>query len=105
MFKKFFRKFRKSEIKINSNLDFFTGGDGSSFENAVIIITDNPINGITDEYKYISIFYGKIDSDWTRELQSLNSHNDKTYDVIKIKLRNGDVKEIYFDISNFFGKY
>lgn len=29
----------------------------------------------------------------------------KPYDVLKIKTRDGEVLKVYFDISNFFGKY
>jgi len=30
---------------------------------------------------------------------------DKPYDIIKIKTKEGNLIEIYFDISNFFGKF
>ncbi|MBS1517831.1 MAG: hypothetical protein JSS91_07070 [Bacteroidetes bacterium] len=56
MFKKFFRNFFKSTSSENILIDFFSGGDGSSFENAVKIKVVNTMEGISNEYLHISIF-------------------------------------------------
>jgi hypothetical protein len=36
--------------------------------------------------------------------QSLREHDGKPYDVIHLKLANGESRDVFFDISSFFGK-
>jgi len=38
-------------------------------------------------------------------MQSLTHNNKKPYDILKIETVEGKEVEVYFDISNFFGKY
>jgi len=77
-----------------------TDESGGSFKNAVIIKSKSETTGVSAEYKWISRHYpsAKVVS------QSLVFHNKKPYDIIKIK-NKGKAQEVYFDISNFFGKY
>jgi len=37
--------------------------------------------------------------------QSLVFKNNKPYDILSIKTADGTEKKIYFDISNYFGKF
>ena len=73
---------------------------GESFETAVIIREKSETKGVPAEYKWINKHYpsAKVVS------QSLNFHDKKPYDIIKIRYK-GKTKDVYFDISNFFGKY
>ncbi len=75
--------------------------DGSSFENAVVITEKSETTGVTAEYKWLKEHY----PGYKTESQSLNYNNKKPYDIINIILSNGDKKKVYFDISNFFGKF
>ncbi len=69
--------------------------DGSSFAKAIIV------NSIKEEY------------DWMREnypgskvnIQSLQFKNKKPYDVLNFTLPDGKVRDFYFDISSFYGKF
>ncbi len=83
----------------------YSGGDGSSEENAVIINCNNSLIGISYEYSYIENLYGKRNEDWTVINQFLIHNNDKSYDKIEIELKNGSNKIICFEITQFFGKF
>ncbi|MFZ2098344.1 MAG: hypothetical protein WAV05_17065 [Anaerolineales bacterium] len=79
--------------------------DGSSFESAIVINSTTHSKGVHSEYEYISHIFGQRNVDWTFERQSLMDKFDKKYDVLDIRLSNGEKKSIYFDISRFFGKF
>jgi major membrane immunogen (membrane-anchored lipoprotein) len=75
--------------------------DGLSFETAVIMHEKNEGDGVAAEYKWIKNHY----SNYTIGGQSLASHDKKSYDIINITLSDGKNVKLYFDISNFFGKF
>ena len=89
----------------NLNDQYYTSAsvenDGSSFEKAIVIQARNENDGVSAEYAWIRQHYPgcKING------QSLVDHNKKPYDLIKIKTSDGRDLTIYFDISNFFGKF
>jgi len=68
--------------------------DGSSFEKAVVA------KSITFEYDWLKKYY----PGYSFIQQSLQFHNDKPYDILKIKTIDGTTIDVYFDISKFFGK-
>jgi hypothetical protein len=78
-----------------------TASDGSSFEKAIVIKADNEIDGVTAEYDWLKSKY----PGYKLNLQKLVMHNDKPYDLLTIITQKGEEKVIYFDISNFFGKF
>lgn len=78
--------------------DIFRGG--TSFENAIIIKVETEAAGVQEEYKWLSQNY----PGYATLRKSQTSNANRHYDVIKIRTRNGDEKNIYFDISSFFGK-
>jgi len=53
------------------------------------------------EHDWLEIHY----PDYTLIEQSLIADGGKHYDVMPIKTANGEEKKIYFDISDFFGKF
>ena len=70
------------------------GGDGMSFESAIVV------NSVPEEYQYLRNRY----PGYKFIMQSLINHEGKYYDVLKIKTAEGEELEIHFDISSFFGK-
>jgi hypothetical protein len=82
----------------------FSGGDGSSFNKAIIIKAKNSTDGIAAEYKYVSKKYGRRGVDWKMIQQSLSYNKKKPYDILKINYKEKEIN-IYFDISSFFGKF
>jgi len=97
----FFKK--EKSTKLNSNL--FSGGDGSSEQNAVLIKATTSLVGVPAEYEFIEAKFGRIETDWKLEQQSQYDNNSKSYDLMEIKLSDGSIKKIYFDITNFYGKF
>jgi len=72
----------------------------SSFKNAIVIKEKTERTGVNAEYKWIAEHY----PDAKVLQQRLVNNNGKPYDIIDIKTKSGK-KSIYFDISNFFGKF
>jgi len=71
------------------------GGDGTSIETAIII------ESIPAEYAYVRENYPGS----SVMMQSLIFIDGIPYDVLRIKTEDGEVLDIYFNISSFFGKW
>jgi len=74
---------------------------GSAYSNAIFIEEKTEQKGVDAEYVWLGNHYPgyKVKS------QSLNYNEGKPYDIINITTADGKSKSIYFDISNFFGKF
>lgn len=105
MIKKLLNRIFKRKGPLDFYFEKFSAGDGLSFETAVKIKSQNSMQGISDEYLFVNTFYGKKDEDWFLESQALVCQNDIDYDLLKIKLKDGKILDLHFDISNFFGKF
>lgn len=68
--------------------------DGSSFSKAIII------NSISEEYDYVK----KACSNCQLLGQSLSFEKKKPFDILQLKMADGNTVSYYFDISIFFGK-
>ena len=75
--------------------------NGSSFETAIVIQETHETPGVRVEYKWIADHY----PGYKTKMQALQNKNGKSYDVLTIVTSDGAEKVIYFDISNFFGKF
>ena len=75
--------------------------DGSSYEKAIYITEKTETTGVHAEYEWLKKNY----PGYTMIKQSLTYKGSKPYDILKIKTKDGDEKDVYFDISNFFGKF
>jgi hypothetical protein len=74
---------------------------GSGFDTAILLPgATNELAGVQAESAYIARHY----PGWRQSLQALLNHNDRMYDRIDIIGPNGEVKSLYFDISDWFGK-
>ncbi len=76
-------------------------GDGSSFEKAVVITETSEKQGVDAEYIWIRKTY----PDAKTSSQSLTYHDKKPYDILHITTADGKAMAVYFDISNFYGKF
>ena len=84
----------------SSGTETSVGNMGESFEKAVVIQEKTESTGVAAEYKWI----GKHYPGYKMIMQSLAYNDGKPYDIIKIKYK-GKTMNIYFDISNYFGKF
>ena len=73
---------------------------GTSFENAIVIRVEKESTGVAEEYKWLAQSYPGYST--IRKTQS--SKGNRHFDIIRIKTRNGQEKDIYFDTTSFFGK-
>lgn len=85
----------------NTSAVAVSGGDGSSFENAIVINATSESKGVDAEYAWLKEHY----AGYTNKGQKLSFNQKKPYDIINIELKDGTKKAVYFDISSFFGKY
>lgn len=93
------KKIGAADVKI-------AGGDGLSLENAVIITAKSETTGVAAEYDYVASKYGARNVEWKILSQAVQNNKNKTYDVLTIQLTKNDEKlDIYFDITNFYGKF
>jgi len=74
---------------------------GSSFDSPVVIHADGEASGVAAEHAWIraNLPGGRMLGQW------LMSHGDKMFDRIQIGLPDGSVREVYFDITGYFGKF
>ena len=75
--------------------------DGSSYAKAIIIEEKTEGSGVSAEYDWLATHY----PGYTSEGQYLMTQGKTPYDMIKIKTASGEDKSVYFDISNYFGKF
>jgi hypothetical protein len=90
-----------SETDKNSINSGVVARDGSSMEKAVIIQAKNERAGISAENEWIEKNY----PGYFKTMQSLIFNKKRPYDIINIENSEGSTKSIYFNITEFFGKY
>lgn len=84
----------------------YEGGGGDSLQTAVIIKgAPDHFSGIKAEYDYIETKFGRKNVDWQLVRQSLIREGGRAYDRMEIRLPDGSRKELYFDLTEFFGKF
>jgi hypothetical protein len=83
----------------------YSNNSGDTTDDAIKIsdVSDN-MEGIQSEYTYLEEKFGEPGKDWHLQRQALIRLNERSYDEMTIKLPNGEVKKIYFDITSFIGK-
>lgn len=92
--------------KVERGIYKYEGGNGKSIEEAIVIKGANDTKeGIALKYDYISNLYGERDVDWKLQMQALMGDKERPCDKAEIILKNGEKKEFYFDITEFFGKH
>ena len=75
--------------------------DGSSFEKAIVINEKSESKGVGAEYEWLRNNY----PGYKTKRQTLSYNNKIPYDIITIVTTQGIEKQVYFDISNFYGKF
>jgi len=94
-------KHSTSASNITAQTADIPSADGSSFEKAIVIQEKSETTGVSAEYKWLREHYPGYKS----KGQSLMNHDKKPYDVLSIVTADGTDKKVYFDISNYFGKF
>jgi hypothetical protein len=77
----------------------FAGGDGTSADQAVIILADTEDEGIDLEHHWTFDHYGRF-----RKVRGgLAAADGRHFDVITVELADHTEKTIFFDITAFYG--
>jgi len=85
----------------NGSIESRIENTGFSYQNAIVIKEKTETSGVKSEYKWLEENY----PGYKMIRQTLNFKGKKPYDILKIKTAEGQTLEIYFDISNFYGKF
>lgn len=78
----------------------YSGGDGTTFENAVVIHAASDRAATSTEYAWLQEHFPGA----KKTGQSLRSHGQRVFDVLEAELIDGSTQSFYFDISATFGK-
>ena len=83
----------------------FKGGPGDTPETAVVISgAPNSRIGIDAEYYFLEKIFGRPNVDWKLKRQSVLHVKGKVFDRMELELKGGAKQDVYFDITEFFGK-
>jgi len=94
----------KKDLWLKYHLNFsITGGNGEGKENAIVILLKNNL-GILLEKDIVAYMFCGGEYNFKLIEQFYQEDNGQNFDILKVELPNGVIKEIYFEISNFFGK-
>ena len=75
----------------------FKGGDGSSPENAIVIVGANQVSGVGAEHRWLRNHY----QEYRLISQALIRRGDQTYDVMEFETKSAERKTVYFNITGF----
>ena len=88
----------KADLPTVTRADKLVGG--TSFSDPVVIMVQDERTGLDEEYKWLSNnFPGYALIRRTHVIRS-----SRHYDIVRIKTKQGQVKDIYFDSTRFSGK-
>ena len=79
----------------------FAGGDGSSFEKAIVLKAPDMIKGVLAEHSYIAKHY----PGYQRGTQRMQQQDYKTFDIVDFSTAEGQKRTLYFDITSFADKW
>jgi hypothetical protein len=88
----------KADLPTVTRADKLVGG--TSFSDPVVIMVQDERTGLDEEYKWLSINYPGYSL--VRKTQVTRS--SKHYDIVRIKTKQGQLKDIYFDSTRFSAK-
>src|SRR5512142_1286285 len=74
----------------------FGGGNGSSFEQAIIIHAPDQVSGFPSEFAFIKMHFA--DYPYVRKEQR-EKRNNKVYDVVTLAAYDWRQRVVYFDIT------
>jgi hypothetical protein len=79
---------------------------GETIEKAIVIRgAANHVAGVQAEYQWLEGAFGRRGRDWKLQKQSLLESGGRRYDQMDIELADGTRRTVFFDITEFFGKW
>ncbi|MBP7543429.1 MAG: hypothetical protein KA747_07470 [Ignavibacteriaceae bacterium] len=84
----------------------YKGGDGQTKETAIKISgVENGNKGIEAEYNYLRLFSEYLEEEIKIVRQTLEHDGDKSYDLFLLQFEDGEQRDLWFDITDFYGNY
>ena len=84
----------------------YTQGDGTSKSTAIKIVgAKNDWDGVGAEYYLIRRIFQIIDKKWELLSQELIHENNRSFDRLVLRDEDGKISDIWFDITDFWGKW
>lgn len=85
----------------------FEGGHGTSTQDAIRILgAKGEMDGVASEYSCLDAAYGpRREGKWKLLQQSLLNEKGKSFDLMSVQLPDGTKVDVFFDISDYFGKF
>lgn len=84
----------------------FEGGDGSDAKTAIVIRgASGETDGVAAEYKYLEMLHGTRGVDFKVGSQSLLQEGARSLDRLDVALKDGTSTHVFFDITEYFGKF
>ncbi|MGH9443395.1 MAG: hypothetical protein ACRD16_14105 [Thermoanaerobaculia bacterium] len=78
----------------------YSGGDGSSLEQAVVVMADSEPQGVLRENEWIFDHHGRF----RKRGVGLATVGQRKYDVVTVELPDHSESQVFFDITSFFGR-
>ena len=88
----------KGDLPTITRTDELMGG--TSFSNPIVIMVQDERTGLDEEYKWLSINY----PGYSLIRRTHVTRSSRHYDIVRIKTKQGHLKDIYFDSTRFSGK-
>jgi hypothetical protein len=94
-----------ADLEYNGRVTF-SNNSGLSQDDAIVIMNAvSDSEGVDAEYYYLEQRYGDRPEDWDLISQALLDQGETIYDQMDLMLSNGSSITIYFDITDFFGRF
>ncbi len=82
----------------------YSGGDGSSEDNAVIINCSRTFAGVQAEHLFLRKQYDRRNIDWKNVAVILKDHRERMLVWFILPFTDGTKRDIYFDATAYFGR-
>jgi predicted RNA-binding protein associated with RNAse of E/G family len=73
---------------------------GTSFSNPIVTMMQSEREVLDEEYKWLSVNY----PGYSLVKRTFKLKSSKHYDIVRIKTNQGQLRDIYFDSTQFWGK-
>jgi hypothetical protein len=77
-----------------------SGGDGSSFANAIVVKAATDHAGVNAQHDYIAKHFGKWRTIGVKSVE----HSKRLFDIMTFTTTDGKKHTLYFDITRYYGK-
>lgn len=83
----------------------YEGGDGSTRQSAIIVRgATSDIEGVAATFLWMQEHIGAKDEEWRLISHTSGSDGVRKIDTFHVMLRRGGMRQVYFDVSESFGK-